>query len=59
MAVTPEVRTVLDALAALGSPPDRGADAPGGAGRAYGQFSALGSSAEMASVTEWSCRGPR
>jgi acetyl esterase len=57
MAVTPEVRTVLDALAALGSPPIE-EQTPQEVREAYGQFSALGSRAEMASVTEWSCRGP-
>jgi acetyl esterase len=57
MAVTPEVRTVLDALAALGSPPIE-EQTPQQVREAYGQFSALGSRAEMASVTDRSCPGP-
>jgi acetyl esterase len=57
MAVTPEVRTVLDALAALGGPPIE-EQTPEEVREAYGQFSALGSRAEMASVTDRSCPGP-
>jgi acetyl esterase len=57
MAVTPEVRTVLDALAALGSPPIE-EQTPQQVREAYGQFSALGNRAEMASVTDRSCPGP-
>ncbi|MGH2476508.1 MAG: alpha/beta hydrolase [Candidatus Limnocylindrales bacterium] len=57
MAVTPEVKTVLDALAALGSPAIE-EQTPQEVREAYGQFSALGSRAEMASVTDRSCRGP-
>jgi acetyl esterase len=57
MAVTPEVRTILDALAALGSPPIE-EQTPQEVREAYGQFSALASRAEMASVTDRSCRGP-
>jgi acetyl esterase len=56
MAVTPEVRTVLDALAALGGSPIE-EQTPEEVREAYGQFSALGSRAEMASVTDRSCPG--
>jgi acetyl esterase len=57
MAVTPEVRTILDVLAALDSPPIE-EQTPQQVREAYGQFSALGSKAEMASVTNLTCRGP-
>ncbi len=57
MAVTPEVRTILDALAALDSAPIE-EQTPQQVREAYGQFSALGSKAEMASVTDLTCRGP-
>jgi acetyl esterase len=57
MAVTPEVRSLLDALAALGNPPidER---TPQQVREAYGQFSALASRAEIASVTDRTFAGP-
>jgi acetyl esterase len=57
MAVTPEVRALLDALDALGSPPIE-EQTPDQVREVYGQFSALGSRAEMASVTDRTFCGP-
>jgi acetyl esterase len=57
MPVTPEVRTVLDALDALGSPPIE-EQTPEQVREAYSQFSELGSKAEMASVTDRTFPGP-
>jgi acetyl esterase len=57
MAVTPEVRALLDALDALGSPPIE-KQTPDQVREVYGQFSALGSRAEMASVTDRTFCGP-
>jgi len=57
MAVTPEVRTMLDALDALGSPPIED-QTPEQVREAYNQFSVLASKAEMASVTDRTFPGP-
>jgi acetyl esterase len=57
MAVTPEVRAMLDALDALGSPPIE-EQTPAQVREAYGQFNALASRAEMASVTDRTFPGP-
>jgi acetyl esterase/lipase len=57
MAVTPEVRFLLDAIAALGSPPIE-EQTPEQVREAYGQFSALANKAEMASVTDRTFPGP-
>jgi acetyl esterase len=57
MAVTPEVRTVLDALDALGSPPIE-EQTPEQVREAYSQFSELASKAEMTSVTDRTFPGP-
>jgi acetyl esterase len=57
MSVTPEVRAVLDALEALGSPPIE-EQTPQQVREAYGEFSALASKAEMASVTDRTFPGP-
>ena len=57
MAVTPEVRSLLDAMTALGNPPiDE--QTPEQVRDAYGQFTALASRAEMASVTDRTFPGP-
>ena len=57
MAVTPEVSALLDAIAALGSPPIE-EQTPEQVREAYGQFSALASRAEMASVSDRTFPGP-
>ncbi len=57
MAVTPQVRSLLDAMAALGSPPIE-EQTPEQVRVAYNQFSALASKAEMASVTDRTFPGP-
>ena len=57
MAVTPEVRFLLDAIAALGAPPIE-EQTPEQVREAYGQFSALANKAEMASVTDRTFPGP-
>jgi acetyl esterase/lipase len=57
MAVTPEVRFLLDAIAALGSPPIE-EQTPEQVREAYGQFSALANRAQMASVTDRTFPGP-
>jgi acetyl esterase len=56
MPVTPEVRALLDAMEALGNPPIEG-QTPQQVREAYGEFSALGSRAEMASVADRTCPG--
>jgi acetyl esterase len=57
MAVTSEVRSLLDAVAALGSPPiDE--QTPQQVREVYGQFSALAGRAEMVSVTDRTFPGP-
>jgi acetyl esterase len=57
MAVTPEVRAVLDALETLGNPPIE-EQTPQQVREAYGEFSALASKAEMAAVTDRTFPGP-
>jgi acetyl esterase len=57
MAVTPEVRFLLDAIAALGNPPIE-EQTPEQVREAYGQFSALANKAEMASVIDRTFSGP-
>jgi acetyl esterase len=57
MGVTPEVRSLLDAMAALGSPPIE-EQTPEQVRDAYGQFSALTSRAEIASATDRTFPGP-
>jgi acetyl esterase/lipase len=57
MAVTPEVQSVLDAVAALGGPPPE-EQTPEALRRAYVQLNGLATRAEMASVTDRMFPGP-